>query len=38
VPLPLMIRAVYRMEINEFRDARTLQLVVQHWEDPLHFP
>jgi single-stranded-DNA-specific exonuclease len=37
-PLPPVIRAVYRMEINEFRDARTLQLVVQHWEDPLHSP
>ncbi len=29
-PLPDRIRAVYRLTVNEFRDARTLQLIVEH--------
>jgi single-stranded-DNA-specific exonuclease len=29
--LPARIRAVYRVEINEFREVRSLQLNVQHW-------
>ncbi len=29
-PLPDRVRAVYRLTVNEFRDARTLQLIVEH--------
>lgn len=31
-PLPARIRAVYRLSIDEFRGARRLQVVVDHWE------
>jgi single-stranded-DNA-specific exonuclease len=31
--LPRRIRAVYRLGIDEFRGARRLQLVIEHWQD-----
>lgn len=31
-PLPGRIRAVYRLDVNEWHDTRALQLVVSHWE------
>jgi single-stranded-DNA-specific exonuclease len=31
-PLPDEIRAVFRLEANEFNGTRSLQLVVEHWE------
>ena len=30
-PLPPCISAVYRLEVNEYNGARSLQLCVQHW-------
>ncbi len=30
--LPDEIRAAFRLEVNEFNGARTLQLVLEHWE------
>jgi single-stranded-DNA-specific exonuclease len=30
--LPDRIRAVFRLEVNEFSGARTVQLVLEHWE------
>jgi single-stranded-DNA-specific exonuclease len=29
-PLPATIRAVYRLDLNEYQGATTLQLVVEH--------
>jgi single-stranded-DNA-specific exonuclease len=29
-PLPASIRAVYRLDINEYQGTRTVQLVVEH--------
>jgi single-stranded-DNA-specific exonuclease len=29
-PLPASIRAVYRLDLNEYQGATTLQLVVEH--------
>jgi single-stranded-DNA-specific exonuclease len=31
-PLPERIRAVYRLEVNEYRDTLSLQLNIEHWE------
>jgi single-stranded-DNA-specific exonuclease len=31
-PLPAHIRAAYRIEANEWNGARTLQLMVEHWQ------
>ncbi len=31
-PLPPRIRAVYRVEVNEFNATRSVQLLVQHWQ------
>jgi len=31
-PLPGRIRAVYRLDVNEWNGSRSLQLVVSHWE------
>jgi hypothetical protein len=33
-PLPSHIRAAYRIEANEWNGARTLQLMVEHWQAP----
>ena len=30
--LPKDIQAVYRLDVNEFRGQRTVQLILQHWE------
>ena len=30
--LPSAIRAVFRLEVNEFNSSRALQLLVEHWE------
>jgi single-stranded-DNA-specific exonuclease len=32
-PLPQRIRAVYRMDVNEYKGTQTLQLIVEHWQD-----
>ncbi len=31
-PLPQMIRAIYRPEINEYNGSRSLQLMLEHWQ------
>jgi len=31
-PLPAHVRAAYRLCVNEFNGAQTLELVVEHWE------
>ena len=31
-PLPPRIRAVYRVQVNEFNATRSVQLLVQHWQ------
>ncbi|MFN7086287.1 MAG: single-stranded-DNA-specific exonuclease RecJ [Burkholderiales bacterium] len=31
-PLPPAIRAVYRLEVNEFNGNRGLQLILEHWQ------
>jgi single-stranded-DNA-specific exonuclease len=31
-PLPDRVRAVYRLQVNEYQGSATLQLAVQHWE------
>ncbi len=31
-PLPKRMRAVYRLAVNEYHGARTLQLTVEHWQ------
>lgn len=31
-PLPQQIKAVYNLNVNEFRGNRTVQLIIQHWE------
>lgn len=31
-PLPAAIRAVYRLDVNEYNGAQSLQLVIEHWE------
>lgn len=31
-PLPARIRAVYRVQVNEFRSTRSVQLLIQHWQ------
>ena len=31
-PLPPRIRAVYRVQVNEFKATRSVQLLVQHWQ------
>jgi single-stranded-DNA-specific exonuclease len=30
--LPPNIRAVYRLNVNEYKGSRTLQLTLEHWE------
>jgi single-stranded-DNA-specific exonuclease len=32
-PLPRRIQAVYRIGVNEFNGARTLQITIEHWQD-----
>lgn len=32
-PLPSPVRAAYRLSVNEFNGAQTLQLVIEHWEN-----
>ena len=34
VPVPEIIDAVYRIEVNEFKGNSTLQLVLDHWFQP----
>ncbi len=31
-PLPPAIRAVYRLDVNEYNGAQSLQLIIEHWE------
>jgi single-stranded-DNA-specific exonuclease len=31
-PLPLQVRAAYRLSVEEFRGMQNLQLVIEHWE------
>ena len=31
-PLPARLHAVYRIGVNEFNGARTLQLTIEHWQ------
>jgi len=31
-PLPASVRAAYRLSVNEFNGAQTVQLVIEHWE------
>ncbi|MEW5943913.1 MAG: DHHA1 domain-containing protein [Pseudomonadota bacterium] len=31
-PLPERVSAVYRLDVNEYNGARSLQLVIEHWE------
>ncbi len=31
-PLPATVHAAYRLAVNEYRGARALQLVLEHWE------
>ena len=31
-PLPSPVRAAYRLSVNEFNGAQSLQLVIEHWE------
>jgi single-stranded-DNA-specific exonuclease len=31
-PLPSRIRAVYRVQVNDFNASRSVQLLVQHWQ------
>ena len=31
-PLPGGVRAAYRLQVNEFNGAQSLQLVIEHWE------
>jgi len=31
-PLPSAIRAVYRLEVNEYNGTRSLQLLLEHWQ------
>ena len=31
-PLPGGVRAAYRLSVNEFNGAQSLQLVIEHWE------
>ncbi len=31
-PLPSAIRAVYRLEVNEYNGTRSLQLMLEHWQ------
>jgi single-stranded-DNA-specific exonuclease len=33
-PLPERIRALYRLEINEYNGTQALQLILEHWETP----
>ncbi len=38
-PLPGTVRAAYRLQVNEFNGAQSLQLVIEHWERaPLKHP
>ena len=30
--LPNIIQAVYRLDVNEYKGQRSVQLIVQHWE------
>ena len=32
-PLPSAIRAVYRLDVNEYNGTQKLQLVIEHWEN-----
>jgi single-stranded-DNA-specific exonuclease len=32
-PLPDRVAAVYRLDVNEYNGGRTLQLIVEHWEE-----
>jgi single-stranded-DNA-specific exonuclease len=32
-PLPARIRAVYRLQVNEYNGSRTVQLVLRYWEN-----
>lgn len=32
-PLPNRIAAVYRLDVNEYNGSRTLQLLIEHWEE-----
>ncbi|MDP1557795.1 MAG: single-stranded-DNA-specific exonuclease RecJ [Nitrosomonas sp.] len=33
-PLPEMINAVYRLQVNEYNGNTTLQLLLEHWTEP----
>lgn len=33
-PLPKLIRAVYRLQVNEYNGNTTLQLLLEHWSEP----
>jgi len=30
--LPDTIQAVYRLDVNEYKGVRSVQLILQHWE------
>ncbi len=34
-PLPKMINAVYRLQANEYNNNTTLQLLIEHWVEPI---
>jgi single-stranded-DNA-specific exonuclease len=36
--LPAVVRAVYRVSVNEFNGAQMLQLVIEHWEPAVQAP
>jgi single-stranded-DNA-specific exonuclease len=36
--MPAVIRAVYRLQVNEYNGNRTAQLVLRHWEAPVSMP
>lgn len=33
-PLPELISAVYRLQVNEYNGNKTLQLLLEHWSEP----
>jgi single-stranded-DNA-specific exonuclease len=33
-PIPGLIDAVYRLQVNEYNGNTTLQLVLDHWSSP----
>ena len=33
-PLPAVVRAAYRISVNEYNGVQALQLIIEHWERP----